>query len=52
LGEPRPPSSPDGQLVPNAHLAALAIEHGVEIIASDTDVARFIEVHRQDPLAD
>jgi toxin-antitoxin system PIN domain toxin len=30
-----------GDLVPDAHLAALAIEHGAEVITFDTDFARF-----------
>lgn len=30
-----------GNLVPDAHLAALAIEHGAEVISTDTDFARF-----------
>jgi toxin-antitoxin system PIN domain toxin len=42
---------PIAKLVPDAHLAALAIEHGVEIISADTDFARFTEVRWRDPLA-
>ena len=42
---------PSAKLVPDAHLAALAIEHGVEIISADTDFARFTEVRWRDPLA-
>jgi toxin-antitoxin system PIN domain toxin len=42
---------PMAKLVPDAHLAALAIEHGVEIISADTDFARFTEVRWRDPLA-
>jgi toxin-antitoxin system PIN domain toxin len=42
---------PVAKLVPDAHLAALAIEHGVEIISADTDFARFTEVRWRDPLA-
>lgn len=30
-----------GALVPDAHLAALAIEHGVAVVSADTDFARF-----------
>lgn len=30
-----------GNLVPDAHLAALAIEHGVGMCSADTDFARF-----------
>ena len=40
-----------GNLVPDAHLAALAIEHGVEIASADTDFARFTEVRWVNPLA-
>lgn len=43
---------PAGKLVPDAHLAALAIEHGLEIISADTDFARFAEVRWRNPLAD
>jgi len=42
---------PSAKLVPDAHLAALAIEHGAEIISADTDFARFAEVRWRDPLA-
>lgn len=41
-----------GNLVPDAHLAALAIEHGVEICSADTDFARFKEVRWRNPIAD
>lgn len=37
--------------VPDAHLAALAIEHGAEIISTDTDFARFTEIRWRNPLA-
>jgi predicted nucleic acid-binding protein len=37
-------------LVPDAHLAALAIEHGVAICSFDTDMARFPEVTWINPL--
>jgi hypothetical protein len=33
-----------GNLVPDAHLAALAIEHGATLISSDRDFARFPEL--------
>jgi predicted nucleic acid-binding protein len=39
-----------GNLVPDAHLAALAIEHGVELCSADTDFARFAEVRWTNPL--
>lgn len=41
-----------GNLVPDAHLAALAIQHGLEICSADTDFARFAEVHWRNPIAD
>ncbi len=37
--------------VPDAHLAALAIEHGVGVCSADTDFARFAEVSWTNPLA-
>ncbi len=40
-----------GNLVPDGHLAALAIEHGLEVCSTDTDFARFSEVRWRDPLA-
>lgn len=39
-----------GNLVPDAHLAALAIEHGLTIYSNDSDFARFPEVNWIDPL--
>lgn len=39
-----------GNLVPDAQLAALAIEHGLEIISADSDFARFPEVRWSNPL--
>lgn len=40
-----------GNLVPDAHLAAIAIEHGLELCSADTDFARFTEVRWTDPIA-
>jgi uncharacterized protein len=40
-----------GNGVPDAHLAALAIEHGVLLCSVDTDFARFTEVRWVNPLA-
>ena len=37
-------------LVPDAHLAAIAIQHGLEICSADTDFARFTEVRWRNPL--
>lgn len=40
-----------GKLVPDADLAALAIEHGVPVASADTGFARFTEVRWINPLA-
>jgi toxin-antitoxin system PIN domain toxin len=40
-----------GNLVSDAQLAALAIEHGVGIASADSDFARFPEITWQNPLA-
>jgi uncharacterized protein len=40
-----------GNLVPDAQLAALALEHGLTVYSSDTDFARFTEVSWVNPLA-
>jgi toxin-antitoxin system PIN domain toxin len=39
-----------GNLTSDAHLAALAIEHGAELCSSDTDFARFTGLRWRDPL--
>lgn len=39
-----------GNLVPDAHLAALAIEHGAELCSCDADFSRFPGVRWIDPL--
>ncbi|MBI2169887.1 MAG: PIN domain-containing protein [Actinobacteria bacterium] len=41
-----------GNHVPDAHLAALAVEHGLSVASADTDFARFTEIHWINPLAD
>lgn len=38
-------------LVPDAHLAALAIEHGLTLCSTDGDFARFRELNWVNPLA-
>jgi hypothetical protein len=38
-------------LVPDAHLAALAIEHGLLLCSTDGDFGRFPQLRWQDPLA-
>jgi toxin-antitoxin system PIN domain toxin len=40
-----------GNLVPDAHLAALALEHGATLHSSDHDFARFAGLRWIDPLA-
>jgi toxin-antitoxin system PIN domain toxin len=40
-----------GNLVSDAHLAALAIEHGGDVISFDADFSRFAGVHWQLPSA-
>ena len=40
-----------GNLVPDAHLAALAIEHGAVLMSTDRDFARFEGLAFEDPLA-
>jgi toxin-antitoxin system PIN domain toxin len=40
-----------GNLVPDAHLAALAIEHGLTLCSADSDFARFPGVDWLNPLA-
>ncbi len=39
----------DGDLVPDAELAALAVEHGAEVISFDRDFARFPGVRWSQP---
>jgi len=40
-----------GNLVPDAHLAALAIEHGLTLCSTDGDFARFPRLRWLNPLA-
>ena len=40
-----------GNLVPDAQLAALALEHGLTVCSADTDFARFAEIRWHNPLA-
>ena len=39
-----------GNLVPDAHLAALAIEHGLTLYSADADFARFPQLRWVNPL--
>jgi toxin-antitoxin system PIN domain toxin len=41
-----------GNLVPDAHLAALAIEHGLTLCSSDGDFARFRALRWLNPIGD
>lgn len=38
-------------LVPDAHLAALAIEHGLQLCSTDRDFARFRDLRWSDPIS-
>lgn len=40
-----------GNLTSDAHLAALAIEHGAELCSSDTDFGRFAGLRWTDPIS-
>jgi toxin-antitoxin system PIN domain toxin len=39
-----------GKLIPDAYLAALALEHGCEFISTDTDLRRFPGLRSRHPL--
>ena len=43
-------ATPRANLVPDAHLAVLAIEHGLTLYSTDGDFARFPGVTWQNPL--
>ena len=45
-------SQSSGPLVMDAHLAALAIEHGATLYSTDRDFARFADLDWRNPLAD
>jgi len=38
-----------GKIVPDAHMVALAIEHGLELCSSDSDFARFEGLRWRNP---
>lgn len=40
-----------GKLTSDAHLAALAVEHGAYLYSCDRDFARFAGLRRVDPIA-
>lgn len=50
LGELLSSGNATGNLVPDAHLAALAVEHGLELCSTDADFARFPGVRWRNPL--
>lgn len=52
LGELLVASNGAGNLVPDAHVAALAIEHGLEVCTTDADFARFPGVRWRNPLVE
>jgi uncharacterized protein len=41
LGEIIDDIGPTGNLIPDAHLAALAREHGLTVVSTDSDFAKF-----------
>ena len=45
------PSWMTSRLVPDAHLAALSIEHGLTLCSTDGDFARFADLDWRNPLA-
>ena len=51
LGEIVQEHRPTGNLVPDAHLAALAREHGLTVVSTDTDFARFSGVAWLNPVS-
>jgi len=51
LGEIVQEYHPTGNLVPDAHLAALAREHGLTLVSTDTDFARFSGITWLNPVA-
>ena len=50
LGELLRAAHAGANLVPDAHLAALAMEHGLEVCSTDADFARFPGVRWRNPL--
>lgn len=44
-------ATPTPTWFPDAHLAALAIEHGLVVCSTDSDFARFTGVRWENPLA-
>ena len=52
LGRLLEQTSATANLVPDAHLAALAIEHGLPLCSADGDFARFPHLRWRNPLRD
>jgi hypothetical protein len=52
LGKLVTQSAVQANLVPDAHLAALAIEHGLLLCSTDGDFARFADLRWQNPLVE
>ena len=50
LGQVLRQSKAQGNLIYDAHLAALAIEHGLELCSADSDFARFEGLRWRNPL--
>jgi predicted nucleic acid-binding protein len=46
-----PPLDTGGNLTSDAHVAALAIEHGAEVCSTDNDFGRFSRLRWRNPLA-
>jgi toxin-antitoxin system PIN domain toxin len=46
-----PAAASRASLIPDAHLAALAIEHGLTLVSTDGDFARFPGLRWENPLA-
>ena len=51
LGELLAAPGVHANLVPDAHLAALALEHGLTLCSADSDFARFPSLRWQNPLS-
>ena len=52
LGRMLASSSDTSNLVPDAHLAALAIEHGLTLCSADKNFSRFPGLNFENPLAE
>ena len=51
LGQLLDATGATANLIPDSHLAALAVEHGLKLCSTDGDFARFTAVRWQNPLA-